>query len=284
MGAATILPVDVVGAGADGSEAAGERRLTRRELEARKADAARRRRGARVSAGRALFAGDGQLRLVPRFELAGDDLVANDDLASLRRSRSAAPHPTARPVGPAAAGGPGGVVRPAARRPASPALRTAHPVAAPAAPAVRPVRPAARPAGRHVARPVPSVEAATRPSTGSVQPATAATYRRRRLVAGALVLGVLLAGSWALGVLGGGSLTASEARSPSSATAAVSIGAVEPVSRRTYVVQPGDTLWSIARALTGTTDPGADVRPTVDALAAERHGRPLEVGETIVLP
>jgi Tfp pilus assembly protein FimV len=48
------------------------------------------------------------------------------------------------------------------------------------------------------------------------------------------------------------------------------------------VVQPGDTLWSIARRL--SPEPGTDVRPVVDALAAARDGRPLEVGERIVLP
>jgi Tfp pilus assembly protein FimV len=64
----------------------------------------------------------------------------------------------------------------------------------------------------------------------------------------------------------------------------VSIDDARPVSRSTYVVQPGDTLWSIARHLVQQEEPGTDVRPIVDALAAERQGRPLEVGETIVLP
>jgi nucleoid-associated protein YgaU len=36
-----------------------------------------------------------------------------------------------------------------------------------------------------------------------------------------------------------------------------------PVARSTYVVQPGDTLWSIAQRLS----PGEDPRPVVDALA-----------------
>jgi nucleoid-associated protein YgaU len=36
-----------------------------------------------------------------------------------------------------------------------------------------------------------------------------------------------------------------------------------PVARRTYVVQAGDTLWSIAQRLS----PGEDPRPIVDALA-----------------
>ena len=102
----------------------------------------------------------------------------------------------------------------------------------------------------------------------------AAVYRRRRLLVAALFLGALLAGSWVLGALGGGPLTASEAGSP-----AVTLE-LAPVSQRTHVVQPGDTLWSIARALA----PEGDVRPVVDSLAAQRDGRPLQVGERITLP
>lgn len=103
----------------------------------------------------------------------------------------------------------------------------------------------------------------------------AAVYRRRRLVVAALFLGALLAGSWVLGALGGGPLTASEAGSPS----AVELP-MQPVAQATHVVAPGDTLWSIARQLV----PEGDVRPVVDALAADRNGRPLQVGERIVLP
>jgi hypothetical protein len=102
----------------------------------------------------------------------------------------------------------------------------------------------------------------------------ASVYRRRRLVVAALLLSTLLAGSWMLGVLGGGPLTASGAPSP-----AVTRLDVQPISRSTYVVGPGDTLWSIARHL----QPTGDVRPVVDALAATRHGRPLQVGERIVV-
>ena len=123
--------------------------------------------------------------------------------------------------------------------------------------------PTAQPAARPAARP-----ARRRPLPASV-------YRRRRRMVAALFLGALLAGSWGLGALGGGSLAASEAGSS---------GAVElpmaPVAQATHVVAPGDTLWSIARQLV----PEGDVRPVVDALAAHRNGRPLQVGERIVLP
>jgi hypothetical protein len=42
-------------------------------------------------------------------------------------------------------------------------------------------------------------------------------------------------------------------------------------------VQPGDTLWSVARDLA----PGADPRPVVDALSQARKGSTLVPGETL---
>jgi hypothetical protein len=146
--------------------------------------------------------------------------------------------------------------------------------------ALRPAVPARRPATHlvAVAEPVRSARQGDGSVTANHRRPTAATYRRRRLVVAALFLGALLAGSWVLGALGGGPLTASE--SGPSSTAAVELLHVQRVSRSTYVVAPGDTLWSIARQL----QPEGDVRPVVDALAAARQGRPLEVGETIVLP
>jgi hypothetical protein len=46
------------------------------------------------------------------------------------------------------------------------------------------------------------------------------------------------------------------------------------------VVQPGDSLWSIAERLA----PGEDPRPIVDALAEARGGTALVPGETVVWP
>jgi LysM repeat protein len=47
-----------------------------------------------------------------------------------------------------------------------------------------------------------------------------------------------------------------------------------------WVVQPGDTLWSIARHV----QPAGDVRPLVDELDAELHGHALEVGQQLTIP
>lgn len=124
------------------------------------------------------------------------------------------------------------------------------------------------------------------------RPLPSSVYWRRRIVVLVVVAGAFLAGGKALEALGGGPLAAAEVRSsPSSAVAEHpappanrTSGAVRlvttPVRRSTYVVQPGDTLWTIARSL----QPEGDVRPLVDDLAAARDGRPLQPGERIELP
>jgi Tfp pilus assembly protein FimV len=54
-----------------------------------------------------------------------------------------------------------------------------------------------------------------------------------------------------------------------------------PVSSlgETYVVRPGDTLWSIAAAIAPDSDP----RPVVDALRDANGGPELQVGERLVI-
>lgn len=94
---------------------------------------------------------------------------------------------------------------------------------------------------------------------------------RRRAVAVALVVGLLLALGILLGRTSGGALP----------TAAGSGSTVPlPVAERAYVVEAGDSLWKIARAL----QPDGDVRPLVSELQRARQGRPLRVGERITLP
>ena len=46
-----------------------------------------------------------------------------------------------------------------------------------------------------------------------------------------------------------------------------------------HVVQPGDTLWTIA----ATIDTDGDVRDTVDRLAATNGGSALEVGQRLII-
>jgi hypothetical protein len=95
-----------------------------------------------------------------------------------------------------------------------------------------------------------------------------AVYRRRRLVAVALLvltaLVVLLLASAVVASAGGGTPV------PAAGTA----------SSVVHVVQPGDTLWTIAREL----EPNSDVRLTVDRLVDLNGGAPLTVGQRLVLP
>jgi hypothetical protein len=91
--------------------------------------------------------------------------------------------------------------------------------------------------------------------------ADAAVYRRRRFVAGAVVAGVLVAAGHAGAALGGTSLAPAE-RAPQVVT---------------VVVEPGDTLWSVAERLA----PGRDPRPVVDALVRARGTATVMPGEAL---
>jgi nucleoid-associated protein YgaU len=94
----------------------------------------------------------------------------------------------------------------------------------------------------------------------------AAVYRRRRCVAAAVGLGVIMAAGQA-GVALGGSPLASAGRRPPAATPEVV----------TVVVEPGDTLWSIAHRLA----PRAETREVVDALVEARGTASIVPGETL---
>ncbi len=63
---------------------------------------------------------------------------------------------------------------------------------------------------------------------------------------------------------------------------AASAGTVEAVvAHHTYVVQPGDTLWSIATRLVG---PAGDPRPVVAEIRAANRGVAVVPGATLRLP
>ena len=96
----------------------------------------------------------------------------------------------------------------------------------------------------------------------------AAVYRRRRVAVLVLAAILFFAARAALAAIGGGPLTVPEAPASRPGRPAV-----------TYVVRPGDTWWSIARAL----HPSGDVRATVDRLVADHRGAPLQAGEHITL-
>ena len=124
-----------------------------------------------------------------------------------------------------------------------------------------------------------------------VRPApTVRTLRRRRLMVllAALTTAVLLvmAASRAAATFRDVPASVPERRPvPGLVTAAHAANAgVAPTALRRaasgYVVQPGDTLWSIARRL----QPDGDVRPLVDQLVDLNGGTDLAVGQRLPIP
>lgn len=133
------------------------------------------------------------------------------------------------------------------------------------APSPRPVpsgsrRPGAASPGRPQLRLIPG---------GRSPQAMAATYRRRRLVA-ALVLVTLLVVAVQLAQALSGLAAGWAAPTPA------------PIEGPTVVVEagPGDTLWSLARAV----HPDGDVRPVVEAMVAERGAASVAVGDQVRVP
>ena len=90
-----------------------------------------------------------------------------------------------------------------------------------------------------------------------------AVYRRRRVLAALVGLGLLLTVVRAGAALGGASLASPE-RLP---------------HVQQMVVEPGDTLWSIARRAA----PGHDVRPIVDAMTRTLRTTTVVEGERITV-
>jgi hypothetical protein len=124
-------------------------------------------------------------------------------------------------------------------------------------------------------RPARHLVVVPHPGAGRTVRVDPAVYRRRRLavlvLATCTVAVLILLLRAAAGALGGAPLT------PSAPPAA---GGLQPAAAVTYVVQPGDTYWSIARSL----HPSEDVRSVVDRLVAQQHGAPLQAGAVIALP
>ncbi len=160
---------------------------------------------------------------------------------------------------------------PSGRRSRRASLRVVAPGApqAPARPARRPVS-ANRPLSqsepdrrRHQVRPT---RAGCTLDGRTVRPSVA--VRRRRVVLGTVAAGLLVALALPWSGTGGSLAT------PGPALAGESVSA-----HHSYVVQPGDTLWSIAVRL----DPTGDPRPLVAKLEAE-VGDDIVPGEQLTLP
>ena len=103
-----------------------------------------------------------------------------------------------------------------------------------------------------------------------------AVLLRRRLAVSAALFVILAASVLAVRVLAG--LLGSSPPIAPEQVPALGVPA-SPAVRVVHVVQPGDTLWQIARQM----QPTGDVRPLVDRWAKARHGRPLQVGEAVVV-
>jgi hypothetical protein len=97
----------------------------------------------------------------------------------------------------------------------------------------------------------------------------ALVYRRRRVAA--IVLAVIVAVGVLLLVR---AVALAVAPAPPGSGAAV---APAPGPTTVVVVQPGDTLWAMARRL----QPEGDVRPLVDRLAEAHGSGPLQAGERL---
>jgi hypothetical protein len=115
--------------------------------------------------------------------------------------------------------------------------------------------------------PVRPAPAADRPALRVVGPPRRTYWHRRAAVLLAAL--ALVAGTVLVLRAAGGLLT----HEPPAAPAQPLIPAI------TYVVQPGDSIWSVARRL----QPEGDVRALVDRLVARHGGSALEAGEVIRL-
>jgi len=117
----------------------------------------------------------------------------------------------------------------------------------------------------HRSRPTRGAEAWAASAAGP-----SASVRRRRALLGAVVAALLTLLALPWGGTGGRSL----------ATSGAALVGDRIVHHADYVVQPGDSLWSIA----GRLDPGRDLRPVVARLATEAGGDTVVPGQHLVLP
>ncbi len=117
-------------------------------------------------------------------------------------------------------------------------------------------------------------------SFDAAAPDMSIVYRRRRIAAAVLALILTVAASAGIRSLasrGDGAAPVS-AVTPGAVTG-VDVSGAFVVSEGVYVVQPGDTLWSIASSLTD-----GSIRGYVADLIELNGGASLDVGQLLVLP
>ena len=122
----------------------------------------------------------------------------------------------------------------------------------------------------------------------AVAPPAAAVYRRRRLAALALLVALVVA-LIAVAVVGASSLLSGSAATVRTTGPGSGVVVREPAAYgaahvpvpegATYVVRPGDTLWTIAKAIA----PDTDVVATVDHLSELNGTTALAAGQQIRL-
>jgi len=125
------------------------------------------------------------------------------------------------------------------------------------------------------------------PSRPSYEVVTHATYVRRRLLVGLVLFAFCAAFAFAAqhALADRGGVPASTpsirpASSPVAAAAGPSAAAAAGAAVSTYVVQPGDTIWSVARQF----HHGHDLADYVDHLVSANGGTTLQIGQQLTLP
>ena len=117
------------------------------------------------------------------------------------------------------------------------------------------------------------------PGDLDTNPVPVSIYRRRRVAAGICAL-VLVVGAWAAVLAGFRSLVGGPESGSLPAPAATASAAPAPPGAEVHVVEPGETIWTIAQSLTPAGD---DVRATVDRLVDRNGGPTVRPGQRLVL-
>jgi len=111
-----------------------------------------------------------------------------------------------------------------------------------------------------------------RPAASAEAPSRRSPAARRSTVIGLMALALAACAVWVQ--------AGAAAGTGSGPLAAAGAGPTQAIAARVWIVQPGDTLWGIARHLQTT----GDIRPLVDELNHEARGQPLEIGQRLTLP